>query len=124
VVETQEVDAEREDALKKLQESQARNHAEQAALQAQDKRRADEEAKLRAAEEAKRAEEESRKRAEEQAKQADEAPKADKAAKDERAPKKPHEPRPSAERSEDPHHKPAHKKHGSHRMQDDREDGG
>jgi len=47
VVESQEVDPEREDALKKLQESQARNQAEQAALKAQDKRRADEEAKLR-----------------------------------------------------------------------------
>ena len=117
VVETQEVDAEREDALKKLQESQARNQAEQAALQAQDKRRADEEAKLRAAEDARRAEEEVRKRAEEPTKPSEEAPKAEKAAKDERVPKKAHEPRTPerAREAEAPHHK-AHKKHGSHRM--------
>src|SRR5690242_7563389 len=56
--EVQEVDAEREDALRKLQESQAKNAAEQAALKAQDSRRHEEEAKLRAAEEARRAAEE------------------------------------------------------------------
>ena len=118
VAETQEVDAEREDALRKLQESQAKNQAEQAALKAQDKRRLDEEAKLRAAEEARRAEEEARKRAEAPAKPVEEAPKAaDKPA--ERAPKKAHEPRGRApETQEAPHHK-GRQKHGSHRMQDD-----
>jgi translation initiation factor IF-2 len=130
VAEAQEADAEREDALKKLQESKQKREAEEAALKAQDKRRLEEEAKLRAAEEAKRAaEEEARKRAEEQTKQTEEAPKADKPAKDERAPKKAHEPRaaedrraraPAPETSEAPHHK-ARQKHGSHRMQDDGE---
>ena len=117
VVETQEVDAEREDALRKLKESQAQSEATEAALKAQDKRRLDEEAKLRAAEEARRAEEEARKRAEAPAKPAEEAPKADKPA--ERAPKKAHEPRSRApETQETPHHK-GRQKHGSHRMQDD-----
>jgi len=118
VTETHEVDAEREDALRKLKESQAQSEATEAALKAQDKRRLDEEAKLRAVEEAKRAEEEARKRAEAPAKPtAEEAPKTDKAA--ERAPKKAHEPRGRApETQEAPHHK-GRQKHGSHRMQDD-----
>jgi translation initiation factor IF-2 len=122
VAEAQEVDSEREDALRKLQESQLKNEAEQAALKAQDKRRHEEEAKLRAAEEARRAaEEEARKRVEVETKQAEEAPKTDKP-KEERAAKKPHEPRVEERRGreadEAPHHK-ARQKHGSHRMQDD-----
>ncbi len=126
VVESQEVDLEREDALKKLQESQARNQAEQAALKAQDKRRADEEAKLRAAEEARRAEE-ARQRAEAETKTGEPAAHAPKPAKEERAaavPRKAHEPRPPDGRGRTdndatPHkHKP---KHGSHRMRDDGE---
>jgi translation initiation factor IF-2 len=120
--EVQEVDAEREDALKKLQESQLKNAAEQAALSAQDKRRHDEESKLRAAEEARRAaEEEARKRAEAEAKPAAEPARADKpAAKEERAPvapRKAHEARPArqGEKDEAPH-RHAKAKHGSHRM--------
>ena len=127
VVESQEVDPEREDALKKLQESQNRNQAEQAALQAQDKRRHEEEAKLRAAEEARRAEE-TRQRAETEAKTGEPAAHAPKPAKEERtaaAPRKAHEPRPPDGRARtdndaSPHNK--HKaKHGSHRMRDDGE---
>jgi translation initiation factor IF-2 len=130
VAESQEVDPEREDALKKLQESQARNQAEQAALQAQDKRRHEEEAKLRAAEEARRAEE-ARQRAEAEAKTGAPAAQAEKPAKEERAaatPRKAHEPRPPDGRGRtdndaSPHnkHKP---KHGSHRMRDDGESEG
>src|SRR5690348_2291462 len=127
VVESQEVDLEREDALKKLQESQARNQAEQAALKAQDKRRADEEAKLRAAEEARRAEE-ARQRAEAEAKTGEPAVQAEKPAKEERtaaAPRKPHEPRPADGRGRPDNEPASHKhkpKHGSHRMRDDGED--
>ncbi|MBS0557402.1 MAG: translation initiation factor IF-2 [Proteobacteria bacterium] len=122
VVESQEVDAEREDALKKLQESQARNEAEQAALKAQDQRRHEEEAKLRAAEEARRAEE-ARARAEADAKAEAPAAKADAAPKEERAApaRKAHAPKPADDRrggrgendSAAHKHKP---KHGSHRM--------
>jgi translation initiation factor IF-2 len=127
VVESQEVDLEREDALKKLQESQARNQAEQAALKAQDKRRADEEAKLRAAEEARRAEE-ARQRAEAEAKTGEPAAQAEKPAKEERtaaAPRKAHEPRPADGRGRPDNEPASHKhkpKHGSHRMRDDGED--
>jgi translation initiation factor IF-2 len=126
VVESQEVDLEREDALKKLQESQARNQAEQAALKAQDKRRADEEAKLRAAEESRRAEE-ARQRAEAEAKTGGPA-QAEKPAKEERpaaAPRKAHEPRPADGRGRVDNEPASHKhkpKHGSHRMRDDGED--
>ena len=123
VAETQDVDPEREDALRKLQESQARNQAEQAALKAQDKRRADEEAKLRAAEEARRAEE-ARLRAEAEAKTSEPVARTEAAAKDERAApvRKPHAPddrRPRGDSEAAQHkHKP---KHGSHRMRDDGE---
>ncbi|MGH8090065.1 MAG: translation initiation factor IF-2 [Rudaea sp.] len=127
VVESQEVDPEREDALKKLQESQARNQAEQAALKAQDKRRADEEAKLRAAEEARRTEE-ARQRAVVEAKTGEPAAPVEKPAKDERAaaaPRKAHETRPADGRGRTDNEPASHKhkpKHGSHRMRDDGED--
>jgi len=127
VVESQEVDPEREDALKKLQESQARNQAEQAALKAQDKRRADEEAKLRAAEEARRAEE-ARQRAQVEAKTGEPTAQAEKPAKEERTatvPRKAHEPRPADGRGRPDNEPASHKhkpKHGSHRMRDDGED--
>ncbi|MHB8679149.1 MAG: translation initiation factor IF-2 [Rudaea sp.] len=121
VVETQEVGAEREDALKKLQESQARNQAEQAALKAQDLRRQEEETKLRAAaEEARRAADEARQRAEPATKRPEDAPKkAEKPAKEERpAPRRPHEARPDRGRgeAESTPHRHAKAKHGSHRM--------
>src|SRR5215831_13692310 len=68
-----EIDAEREDALRKLQESQLKRESEEMARQDQERRRQEEEAKLRAAEEAKRQAEEARQRAETEAKQASEA---------------------------------------------------
>ena len=123
VVEVQEVDAEREDALKKLQVSQARNQAEQAALQAQDQRRQAEETKLRAAEEAKRAADEARQRVQTEAKRPEEAPKkaekTDKPAKEVRtAPRRPHDARPERGRGEPDNapHRHAKAKHGSHQM--------
>ncbi len=127
VVESQEIDPEREDALKKLQESQARNQAEQAALKQQDQRRHEQEAKLRAAEDARRAEE-VRQRAEAEAKTGEPAAQAEKPAKEERtaaAPRKAHEPRPADGRGRADNEPASHKhkpKHGSHRMRDDGED--
>jgi translation initiation factor IF-2 len=121
--EVHEVDAEREDALRKLQESQAKNAAEQAALKAQDSRRHEEEAKLRAAEEARRATEEAaRKHAQAEASPAAAEPARAEKAKEERAPAKgkPHEARPAEERrhkpAEEAPHRHAKAKHGSHRM--------
>jgi len=123
ISEVQEVDAEREDALRKLQESQAKNAAEQAALKAQDSRRHEDEAKLRAAEEARRAAEEAtRKHAEAEAGPAAAEPARAEKAKEERAPAKgkPHEARPAEERrhkpAEEAPHRHAKAKHGSHRM--------
>ena len=129
VVESQEVDPEREDALKKLQASQARNQAEQAALLAQDKRRHEEEAKLRAAEEARRVEE-ARLRAAAEAKPDEPAARTEAAPKEERAApaRKAHAPKPVDDRragrgdNESAAHK--HKpKHGSHRMPSEIGDG-
>src|SRR5215475_13000730 len=73
VTEDQTVDAEREDALKKLQESQLKREAEELARKDQERRRQEEEAKLRAAEEARKQAEEARQRAEAEARQATEA---------------------------------------------------
>jgi len=65
-----EVDSEREDALRKLQESQTKREAEDLVIQEKDKRRHDEEARLRAIEDAKRQSEEDRLRAEAEARAA------------------------------------------------------
>jgi translation initiation factor IF-2 len=121
-----EINPEREDALRKLQESQLKRESEEMARQDQERRRQEEEAKLRAAEEAKRQAEEARQRAETDAKQASEtpAPRDEKAAaKDERpAARKPAtEARPAPGRArtapvEETPHRHAKAKHGSHRM--------
>ncbi len=121
-----DMDPEREDALRKLQESQLKRESEESARQDQERRRQEEEAKLRAAEEAKRAAEEARQRAEAEAKQPSApatAPGADKpAAKEERpAARKPAaEPRaPGRARTapvEETPHRHAKAKHGSHQM--------
>ncbi|MGH8040621.1 MAG: translation initiation factor IF-2 [Rudaea sp.] len=124
VAETQDVDPEREEALRKLQESQARSEAEEARFKAQDSRRLEEQAKLRAAEEARRtAEEEARQRAEAEAKQSEPAAAVEKPAKDEHpaAPRKAHATddrrgRPAPDGAPHKHAKP---KHGSHRMRDE-----
>ena len=128
----QEVDPEREDALKKLQESQLKREAEDIARQDQERRRLEEDAKLRAAHEARRTVDEPKQRPEAEAKPAAEpATRSDKPAKDERGAvvRKPHEParageeRPARPRgaAEEAPHKHAKPKHGSHRM---REEGG
>src|SRR5450432_1036542 len=127
----QEVDPEREDALKKLQESQLKQEAEELARQDRDRRRLEEEAKLRAVEEARRGED-ARTRAGTDPKPAAvaaepaEKPKKDAAP----APRKAHDPTRAAEERpargraavvEEPAHK--HKpKHGSHQMREDGED--
>ena len=122
VDEEQSVDSEREDALRKLQESQLKREAEELERQAQEKKRLEEEAKLRAAEEERRRAEEERARIEETAAlptvegetREGEAGRKDEAAKSRAPAHKPHEPPRRAE--DDPHR---HKvKHGSHRMQD------
>ena len=117
-----QVDPEREDAIRKLGESQLKREAEEQTRAETDRRRQDDEAKTRAVEDARRAaEEESRRKAD--------APKADTgvvapvkedaptapAAKDaERA--RNHPPRENASPVGDHRHKP---KHGSHRMRED-----
>ena len=133
----QQPDAEREDALKKLAESQLKRETEEITRQDQERRRLEEETKLRAAEEARaRAEAEAReaqaKAAAEQAAKAAAAAVAEKPA--ERpaksdaggapAARKPAEaPRPRPARSSEAEAAPAssgrHKKHGSHQMRDD-----
>ena len=122
VDEDQSVDSEREDALRKLQESQLKREAEELERQAQEKKRLEEEAKLRAAEEERRRAEEERARIEETAAlptvegetREGEAGRKDEAAKSRAPAHKSHEPPRRAE--DDPHR---HKvKHGSHRMQD------
>jgi translation initiation factor IF-2 len=119
------VDAEREDALRKLQESQLKREADENARQEQERRRQEEDAKLRAAEDARRAADEARTRAEAEAKQPAETPTAPAKVekKEERpaarpAPARPGERRPRAGETETPHHS-KREKHGSHQMRDD-----
>jgi translation initiation factor IF-2 len=123
VEEAQQVDPEREEALRKLGESQLKREAEDRARAEADRRRQEEDAKMRAAEEARRAaaEEEARRRAEEETKTEAPASPAEPAA---AAPREAAVERPRPERApgsgapaDAPHrHKP---KHGSHRMRDD-----
>jgi translation initiation factor IF-2 len=129
----QRPDAEREDALKKLAESQLKRETEEITRQDQERRRLEEEAKLRAAEEARaRAEAEAReaaaKLAAEQAaaKPAAPAPAADKPAERTAKPDAParkpapaphpRPARPNGEADSTAHAANRHKKHGSHRM--------
>ncbi|MFT3791553.1 MAG: translation initiation factor IF-2 [Rudaea sp.] len=133
IADEQKPDAEREEALKKLAESQLKRETEEITRQDQERRRLEEEAKLRAAEEARAQAEAQAKAAAEQA-AASKAAAAEKPTAAERAPKaetparKPAEaPRPrAAVRTEEGNGGAApgarHKKHGSHRMRDD--DGG
>src|SRR5215468_10866672 len=127
-----EVDAEREDALRKLQESQLKRESEEIARQDQERRRLEEEAKLRAAEEARKQAEEARQRAEAEARQATEAAQREEKPKDAHARKPAAEPRaaahprgraaaPAAEEAQP--HRHAKAKHGSHRMREDGDEG-
>ena len=131
----QEIDPEREDALKKLAESQLKQDAEELARQDRDRRRLEEEAKLRAAEDARRGED-VRARGGVETKPVVAAVEAavDKPKKDAAAPHKAAEPeraRPGPAGAERPARRgavveePAHKhkpKHGSHQMREDGED--
>jgi translation initiation factor IF-2 len=117
----QDIDPEREDALRKLQESQLKREAEETALQEREKRRQEEEAKLRAIEEAKKAAEEARTRVQTDTKPAAEAPKTEKPKEERSAAARPAprpENRPRAAEPEQPH-RHARQKHGSHQMRDD-----
>jgi len=128
----QKPDAEREDALKKLAESQLKRETEEITRQDQERRRLEEEAKLRATEEA-------RAQAEAQAREAAAKAAAEQAANKPAAAEKPAErtpktdattparkptevPRPRPARAAEAEATPAasrHKKHGSHQMRDD-----
>jgi len=114
------VDPQREDAIRKLEESQLKRESEEIARADAEKRRQEEDAKLRASEEAKRkAEEESRRKSEEEAKtrrdgEAKPRPKEAPAAAAAPAAKEAERPRRDDRVVEAPHrHK---QKHGSHRM--------
>jgi translation initiation factor IF-2 len=118
------VDSEREDALRKLEESQKQHERELAELAELDRRRQEEQAKLEAAETERRRAEEERARAAVEAEarvalEAVEASDADAAA----TPAKRHEPAKPARDKDDAH---KHKRtRGSHRMRaDDEEDAG
>ena len=127
VEEGQQVDPEREDAIRKLGESQAKREAEDQARADADRRRQEEDAKTRAAEEARRtaAEDEARKRADAsgspQPVAAATPATADATA---AAPKDAERARPVPERAKEPaadadghnRHKP---RHGSHRMREE-----
>src|SRR5882724_8674665 len=134
MAEGQDVDPEREDALKKLQESQLKREGEELARKDQERRRLEEEAKLRAAEEARRSEE-ARARAGVETKPAAAVTTpevADKPKKDSAVPHKTAEPERVRTGAERPARgrgvvagEPAHKhkpKHGSHQMREDGED--
>jgi translation initiation factor IF-2 len=136
MAEGQEVDSEREDALKKLQESQLKREGEELARQDQERRRQEEDTKLRAAEEARRGEEARARGAVVEAKPV--APPVEvvveKPKKDSATPHKAAEPerarpgaaeRPARGRGAAVVEEPAHKhkpKHGSHQMREDGED--
>ena len=124
VEEGQQVDPEREDALRKLGESQLKREAEDQARAEADRRRQDEDAKMRAAEEARRtaAEEETRKRSDETRGDAAAAPPvapadpAAAAAKEGERPRVERPREPAAEPDGHGRHKP---RHGSHRMREE-----
>ncbi|MDL1868386.1 translation initiation factor IF-2 [Gammaproteobacteria bacterium PRO6] len=123
VEETTQVDSEREEALRKLAESQLKREAESQALAEADRRRQEEDARMRAAEEARRAAAEA---AEEEARRQAEAAAAPKPAAEPGAaaatPGATERQRPERHRDGGNGGDTAHRprvKHGSHRMQDD-----
>jgi len=112
-------DAEREEARRRLAESQEQREREEAERAEQDRRRLEEQAKLHAAEEERKRAEEERARAEAaaqaQAEVATEAAPAREAA----APARRHEAKPPRAKEEAPPPAHKHKRHGSHRMRDE-----
>jgi len=115
VEEGQQVDPEREEAQRKLTESQQKREAEDQQRAEADRRRQEEDAKLRAAEDARRTAEEERRRAEEEAKARPEVATPAEAAAAAPAAERPRPAREAAT-TDGPRHKP---KHGSHRMRDE-----
>ncbi|HUD42306.1 MAG TPA: translation initiation factor IF-2 [Dokdonella sp.] len=115
-------DAEREDALRKLQESQLKRESEELARAEADKRRQEEDAKLRAADEARRKaaeEEQQRKAAEEGARpEADGKSRAAAEPREAERAAPPPPPRRPDDRSPGDPHRHKGKTHGSHRMQE------
>ncbi|MGN6518450.1 MAG: translation initiation factor IF-2 [Dokdonella sp.] len=124
VEESQQVDPEREEALRKLGESQLKREAEDRARAEADRRRQEEDARMRAAEEARRvaAEDEARRRTEDEAKAEPGTAQAAQPAATANAAERPRADRPreapgSGAPADAPHRHKA--KHGSHRMRDD-----
>ncbi len=117
IAEEANADAEREEARRRLAESQEQREREEAERAEQDRRRQEEQAKLQAAEEERKRAEEERARAEAEAAllaaggSAVEAPAA--------APVRKHEPKPARAKEEAPPPAHKHKRHGSHRMRDE-----
>jgi translation initiation factor IF-2 len=114
-----QVDPEREDALKKLEQSQLKRDAEEAKRAEDDRRRQEEDAKLRASEEARKkaAEEEAaRKKAEEEAQSAKPAEAKPRAAAAPAAKEAERPARHGERRDADTPHRHKQKVHGSHRM--------
>ncbi|MER3546647.1 MAG: translation initiation factor IF-2 [Rhodanobacteraceae bacterium] len=115
IAEKANADAEREEARRRLAESQEQREREEAERAEQDKRRLEEQAKLQAAEE-------ERKRAEEERARAEAALLAAGGAAAEvpaPAPARKHEARPPRAKEEAPAPAHKHKRHGSHRMRDE-----
>jgi translation initiation factor IF-2 len=119
IAEEANADAEREEARRRLAESQEQREREEAERAEQDKRRLEEQAKLQAAEEERKRAEEERARTEAaalaQAEVATEAAPAREAA----APARRHEAKPPRAKEEAPPPAHKHKRHGSHRMRDE-----
>jgi translation initiation factor IF-2 len=116
-----QVDPEREDALKKLEESQHKRDAEEAQRAEADRRRQEEDAKLRASEEARKKaadDEAARKKAEEESQTAKREPDAKPRPAAAPAAKEPERPARHTERGReaDAPHRHKQKVHGSHRM--------
>ncbi len=129
VEENQQVDAEREDAIRKLGESQLKREAEDRARSDAERRRSEEDAKMRAAEDARRiaaGEEEARRKAEEEARAgaatAEAAPAGTAATTAETAAPRDSHARQDRTREATAGNDGAHRhkaKHGSHRMRDE-----
>jgi translation initiation factor IF-2 len=114
-----QVDPEREDALKKLEQSQLKRDAEEAKRAEDDRRRQEEDAKLRASEEARKKaadEEAARKKAEEEAQSAKPAEAKPRAAAAPAAKEAERPARHGERRDADTPHRHKQKVHGSHRM--------
>ncbi len=112
-------DAEREEARRRLAESQEQREREEAERAEQDRRRLEEQAKLHAAEEERKRAEEERARAEAAALAEGEVATEAAPAREAAAPARRHEAKPPRAKEEAPPPAHKHKRHGSHRMRDE-----